>query len=269
MLIIWQFLITRLTNEPNEDIRWTTDKWTKWGNMLNHWQMTYAEPLANEPNEDMLNHWQMNQMRTCWTTDKWTKWGHMLNHWQMNQMSHIPSAFMIHSTLMYIVTVGKPTQTTWTWVLSKHSTLVYIVTVGKPTQTTWTWVLSKHSTLVYIVTVSKSTQTTWTWVLSKHSTLVYIVTVSKSTQTTWTWVLSKHSTLVYIVTVSKSTQTTWTWVLSKHTYWCLHKFYILVSSQKRVRVSFWIAFTCLFLLTCNIQRHILQINIYTHTPLWK
>ena len=210
-----------LTNEPNEEICWTTDKWTKWGNMLNHWQMTYAEPLANEPNEDMLNHWQMNQMRTCWTTDKWTKWGHTLNHWQMNQMSHIPSAFMIHSTLMYIVTVGKPTQTTWTWVLSKHSTLVYIVTV------------------------------------------------SKSTQTTWTWVLSKHSTLVYIVTVSKSTQTTWTWVLSKHTYWCLHKFYILVSSQKRVRVSFWIAFTCLFLLTCNIQRHILQINIYTHTPLWK
>ena len=45
-------------------------------------------------------------------TDKWTKWGHTLNHWQM---SHIPSAFMIHSTLMYIVTVGKSTQTTWTW----------------------------------------------------------------------------------------------------------------------------------------------------------
>ena len=40
------------------------------------------------------------------------------------------------------------------------------------------------------------------------------------------------------ITAGKSTQTTWTWVLSKRTDWCLHKLYILVSSQKRVLVSF-------------------------------
>ena len=67
---------------------------------------------------------------------------------------------------MYIVTVGKSTQTTWTWCFVKarhtdvhsNSRQVYtnrmefcqstahwcIVTVGKTTQTTWTWVLSKH-----------------------------------------------------------------------------------------------------------------------------